>query len=93
MDVSIYTLSYSSLQHFARKNVMCVIMSRLQRFFPDEFSFLPPSFLLPDEVNDLEEYMRAFPSYTYIAKPSKGRGGDGIFLVKKFSELPKAALH
>jgi predicted ATP-grasp superfamily ATP-dependent carboligase len=72
---------------------MCVIMSRLQRFFPDDFNFIPPSFLLPDEVSDLEEYMKAFPSYTYIAKPSKGRGGDGIFLVKKFNELPKAALH
>lgn len=37
--------------------------------------------------------MRTFPTYTFIAKPSKGRGGDGIFLVKKFSELPKSALH
>jgi glutathione synthase/RimK-type ligase-like ATP-grasp enzyme len=36
--------------------------------------------------------MRAFPNYTFIAKPSKGRGGDGIFLVKKFSDLPKTAL-
>lgn len=36
--------------------------------------------------------MRNYSNYTFIAKPSKGRGGDGIFLVRKFSELPKAAL-
>jgi glutathione synthase/RimK-type ligase-like ATP-grasp enzyme len=37
--------------------------------------------------------MRAFPNYTFIAKPSKGRGGDGIFLVKKFTDLPRSALN
>jgi glutathione synthase/RimK-type ligase-like ATP-grasp enzyme len=36
--------------------------------------------------------MKSNLNYTYIAKPSKGRGGDGIFLVKKFSDLPKSAL-
>lgn len=92
MDV-ILDFKYNIEQHFARKNVFCVILSRLSRFFPDAFNFSPASFLLPDEVHDLEEYMRAFPNYTYIAKPSKGRGGDGIFLVKKFTDLPRSALH
>jgi hypothetical protein len=50
------------------------------------------SFLLPEEAYDLEEYMRSFPTQTFIAKPSRGRGGDGIFLIKKFNELPRAAL-
>jgi glutathione synthase/RimK-type ligase-like ATP-grasp enzyme len=69
-----------------------VILSRLQRFFPQDFNFTPASFLLPDEALELEDYMRQFPNQTFIAKPSKGRGGDGIFLVKKFSELPRSAL-
>lgn len=64
----------------------------MQRFFPEDFNFTPASFLLPDEVQELEDYMRNFPNQTFIAKPSKGRGGDGIFLVKKFSELPRSAL-
>jgi hypothetical protein len=72
--------------------VLCVILSRLQRFFPEDFAFTPASFLLPDEVVELEEYMRKNPNYTFIAKPSKGRGGDGIFLVRKFHELPRSAL-
>jgi glutathione synthase/RimK-type ligase-like ATP-grasp enzyme len=69
-----------------------VILSRLQRFFPEDFSFTPASFLLPDEVVELEEYIRKNPGYTFIAKPSKGRGGDGIFLIRRFQELPRSAL-
>jgi len=69
-----------------------VITSRLERFFPEHFNFIPASFLLPDEAYELDSYMRVYPSHTFIAKPSKGRGGDGIFLVRKFFDLPKAAL-
>lgn len=35
--------------------------------------------------------MRSYPNLTYIAKPSKGRGGEGISLVQKFSDLPRKA--
>jgi hypothetical protein len=47
--------------------------------------------MLPDEVYDLENHMRKFQNLTFIAKPSKGRGGEGIILVKKFLDLPKQA--
>ena len=58
--------------------------------------------MLPDEASDLEDYMKSNPTQTFIAKPSKGRGGDGIFLgmklkfnniVRRFHELPKSALN
>ena len=68
-----------------------MIISRLQRFYPKDYRFMPDSFLLPDEVQDLEMHMRHFPNQTFICKPSKGRGGEGITLAKKFSDLPKGA--
>ena len=52
---------------------------------------MPHSFLLPDEIQDLEVHMRYHPGQTFICKPSKGRGGEGITLAKKFTDLPKAA--
>lgn len=82
---------YPLMDHFAKKNIFCVIISRLQRFFPSDYRFMPDSFLLPDEVQDLEIHMRHFPNQTFICKPSKGRGGEGICLVRKFSDLPKQA--
>ena len=81
------------MDHFAKKNIFCVIISRLQRFFPIDFKFMPDSFLLPDETRDFEHHMRQYPGQTFIAKPSKGRGGEGIVLVKKLSDLPKNAFH
>lgn len=46
------------MDHFAKKNILSVILSRLQRFFPVEFDFLPEYFLLPDEINEFEEHIR-----------------------------------
>lgn len=82
---------YPLMDHFAKKNIFCVIVSRLQRFFPKEYKFIPESFLLPDEMSDLELHMKHNTSHTFICKPSKGRGGEGISLIKKFGDLPKAA--
>ena len=54
---------------------------------------MPDSFLIPDEIRDFESHMRMYPTQCFIAKPSRGRGGEGITLVKKFSDLPKGAFH
>lgn len=35
--------------------------------------------------------MRHNPNQTFICKPSRGRGGEGISLAKKFSDIPKNA--
>ena len=37
--------------------------------------------------------MRHFPNQTFICKPSRGRGGDGISLIKKYHDLPRNANH
>ena len=88
MDVS-PPLYLTFLKHFAKKNIFCVIISRLQRFFPNDYRFMPDSFLLPDEISDLEMHMRHYPNQTFICKPSRGRGGEGISLARKFADLPK----
>ena len=84
---------YPLMDHFAKKNIFCVIISRLQRFFPEDYKFMPDSFLLPDEMRDFELHMRQYSGQTFIAKPSRGRGGEGITLIRKFNELPKGSYH
>ena len=32
--------------------------------------------------------MKDHPKFTFIAKPNKGKGGEGIFLMSKYSDLP-----
>lgn len=65
----------------------------MQRFFPDDYRFMPDSFLLPDEIQDLDIHMRHHPNQPFICKPSRGKGGEGITLVKKFTDLPKNAFN
>lgn len=52
---------------------------------------MPDYYLLPEEIDDLQLSMKDNPECTFIAKPSKGKAGKGIKILKKFSELPKAA--
>jgi glutathione synthase/RimK-type ligase-like ATP-grasp enzyme len=34
--------------------------------------------------------MKDHPKFTFIAKPSRGRGGEGISLVQRFQDLPQS---
>ena len=72
----------------ARKKLFCSVVNRMRRTFENEFKFCPISFQLPEESEVLENYMKKHPKFTFIAKPSKGRGGEGIVLVQKFSDIP-----
>lgn len=44
-------------------------------------------------MHDLELHMKHQPNHTFICKPSKGRGGEGICLIKRFADLPRQALN
>lgn len=52
---------YPLMDHFAKKNIMSVILSRLQRFFPLDFEFVPEYYLLPDEADELESHLLVHP--------------------------------
>lgn len=61
----------------------------MRRTFEEEFTFSPMSFMLPEQKSELKEFMNENPKSTFICKPNAGRGGEGIFLISKFDELPK----
>ena len=84
-----YFNRYPGLEQLARKKTFCSIVNRMRKTFPQEVKFCPRSFQLPEESEELEQYMKDHPKFTFIAKPSRGRGGEGIMLVQKFGDLPK----
>eukprot|EP00746_Dinoflagellata_sp_MGD_P080768 gnl/MRDRNA2_/MRDRNA2_32203_c0_seq1.p1 gnl/MRDRNA2_/MRDRNA2_32203_c0~~gnl/MRDRNA2_/MRDRNA2_32203_c0_seq1.p1 ORF type:complete len:637 (+),score=110.75 gnl/MRDRNA2_/MRDRNA2_32203_c0_seq1:141-2051(+) len=77
----------------ARKSRLARNMARVQRLFPVEYSFLPDTWVLPDEIEDLEkQYDKSGNSKTiYIAKPDAGTQGRGIFLTNSLDKLKKCA--
>jgi len=80
---------YPFVEYLARKKVFCSINNRMRRTFDKQFGFSPISFLLPEEANALEAYMEQHPRFIFICKPNSGKGGEGIFLVDKFKNIPK----
>lgn len=80
---------YPGTEYIARKKVFCMIGNRMRRTFPKIFNFSPISFLIPEESQTLESYMGLHPNFTFIGKPSCGKGGEGIFLIDKFSKIPQ----
>jgi hypothetical protein len=80
---------YPMLEYMARKKVFCAVTNRMRKTFDKKFGFAPISFLLPEEATNLEIYMEQHPKFTFICKPNSGKGGEGIFLIDKFKQIPK----
>lgn len=61
--------------------------------FPDEYSFVPRTWVLPDDFPDLatREMKDGDAKVTYIAKPDGGSQGKGIFLTDSFERLRKCS--
>ena len=73
---------YPGSEYLWRKKTLSVLISRMRRYFPDEYNFMPKEYVIPEELEELEQYIKDHPNNWMIAKPSRGRGGDGIFIFK-----------
>jgi hypothetical protein len=73
---------YSGSEYLCRKKVLCSIIARMKKYFPEEYAFVPREYLYPEEKSELESYLKENPNMWMIAKPSRGCGGEGIFLFK-----------
>lgn len=76
----------------SNKKIFSQIFQQLQRTHPDEFDFIPRTFVMPKEAKEASEYMEAHPRKTFICKPQEGSEGCGIVLAKKFKDIPKFAM-
>ena len=75
------------MQQLSHKKMTGLFLSKFRAFFPEEFDFFPRTWLIPEEINELESYMKDHPEEIFISKPTAGSQGDGILLLRKFSEL------
>jgi hypothetical protein len=75
-----YFNRYPGFEFLARKKELSLILSRMSKYFPEHFDYVPKEYLLPEESDKLKERIEGDTKKWWIAKPSKGCGGDGIFL-------------
>ena len=89
MRKKVFFNRYPGMEYLCRKKEFCMLNNRIRRTFPKVFNFSPISFLIPEEAASLEAYMEKHPRFYFIAKPSRGRGGEGIMLISRFKDIPK----
>lgn len=75
----------------ARKSRLAKNMSRISRYFPAEYRFLPLTWVLPEDMGDLEKrFQHGESNAIFIVKPDHLCQGKGIFLTTNLEKIKKA---
>ena len=91
--------TYQKVNHFpgmyqiTRKNYLARNLLRMKRAYPKEFSFFPPTWVLPADTLDFRNQFRRPVGgkrrvrHTYIVKPDSLSQGRGIFLSRRLERI------
>jgi hypothetical protein len=78
----------SGTEIFREKDTQCWILNQCKKYFPESFNFHPGSYCVAKDYDMLQkDVMQSGANKLWIAKPSDGGDGDGIFLFKTMEEL------
>ena len=78
-------LTYGHFNRYPKSYILCnkrefhILLNKYSNFFPDAFKFVPNTFVLPDDYVEFKDHFETHKDAILIAKPSKGRCGQGIF--------------
>jgi len=86
---------WQKVNHFPRsheitkKDSLFKNFSRMQSLHGKKhYDFVPETYVLPGDLNELAEIIEKDPSQLWIVKPSGSSQGKGIFLTNKVQEIP-----
>ncbi|KAI6654741.1 Tubulin polyglutamylase TTLL11 [Oopsacas minuta] len=77
-----YVSKFCGLGELCYKKNLAQTLSRMKELFPDEFSFHPNCWLLPEQYEEFYVHTQEHPKPNkfYIVKPHEGSQGEGIFI-------------
>eukprot|EP00826_Nyctotherus_ovalis_P036335 TRINITY_DN3211_c0_g6_i1.p1 TRINITY_DN3211_c0_g6~~TRINITY_DN3211_c0_g6_i1.p1 ORF type:complete len:541 (-),score=167.27 TRINITY_DN3211_c0_g6_i1:3-1625(-) len=84
---------YQKVNHFpnmsclARKNNLGKNLMKMRKAFKRDYSFFPPTWVLPMQRNELQMEIAQDNHKTYIVKPEGLSQGKGIFLTKCLEDI------
>lgn len=82
---------YQRINHFpgmyllSRKNFLALNLKKLEKIFPNDYSFFPKTWIFPCDLSELK-IINDKKTY-FIVKPEASSQGKGIFLTKRPEEL------
>ena len=87
---------YQKVNHFpksteiTRKDCMYRHLSRMRELHGSKhYGFMPLTFILPNELDELQKAMEADLSKQWIVKPAASSQGKGIFLTNNVQDIPE----
>ncbi|KAF7665917.1 hypothetical protein LDENG_00127100 [Lucifuga dentata] len=90
--------NYQRINHFpgmgeiCRKDCLARNMSKMIRCQPQEYSFIPKTWIFPAEYTQFQNYVKELrrkrKQKTFIVKPANGAMGHGISLIRNCEKLP-----
>ncbi|XP_068599864.1 tubulin polyglutamylase TTLL7 [Brachionichthys hirsutus] len=90
--------NYQRINHFpgmgeiCRKDCLARNMSKMIKCQPQEYSFIPKTWIFPAEYTQLQNYVKELRrkrrQKTFIVKPANGAMGHGISLIRNCEKLP-----
>ena len=84
---------YQKINHYpgmgclARKNNLGKNLMRMRKEFPKEYSFFPPTWLLPYDWKEFKTQFTEKKCKTFIVKPEALSQGKGIFLTRSWENI------
>ncbi|XP_038049543.1 tubulin polyglutamylase TTLL7-like isoform X2 [Patiria miniata] len=94
--------SYQRINHFpgmgeiCRKDSLARNMAKMVRAHPDEYNFVPRTWIFPSEYNTFQNYFQDLKKRkkhrTFIVKPANGSMGNGISLYRNGDRIPPTEL-
>ncbi|XP_048108998.1 tubulin polyglutamylase TTLL7 isoform X2 [Alosa alosa] len=90
--------NYQRINHFpgmgeiCRKDCLARNMAKMIKFQPQEYSFIPKTWIFPAEYTQFQNYVKELrrkrKQKTFIVKPANGAMGHGISLIRNCEKLP-----
>uniref|UniRef100_A0A3Q3FNB3 Tubulin tyrosine ligase-like family, member 7 n=1 Tax=Kryptolebias marmoratus TaxID=37003 RepID=A0A3Q3FNB3_KRYMA len=90
--------NYQRINHFpgmgeiCRKDCLARNMSKIIKCQPQEYSFIPKTWIFPAEYTQFQNYVKELrrkrKQKTFIVKPANGAMGHGISLIRNCEKLP-----
>uniref|UniRef100_A0A8C9VFH2 Tubulin tyrosine ligase-like family, member 7 n=1 Tax=Scleropages formosus TaxID=113540 RepID=A0A8C9VFH2_SCLFO len=90
--------NYQRINHFpgmgeiCRKDCLARNMAKMMKNQPQEYSFIPKTWIFPAEYTQFQNYVKELrrkrKQKTFIVKPANGAMGHGISLIRNCEKLP-----
>jgi hypothetical protein len=74
-------------QDISQKKELSMYLATMTEFFPEQYTFYPKTWLLPEQATEIGRVMKRRSGGCYIVKPTASSEGDGISIVRSKQDL------